>query len=860
MRRINIDRGWKFRQGTVNFLMEAAGHSDVREVNLPHDFMLESEVKEEAPSGPSMGYYDGGIASYTKYLEIPEEWKNDKIYLSFDGVMQNATVEINGSKAALHHYGYTPFQADITSFVNFGEPNRVTVTVNASMQPNSRWYTGAGIYRHVELVHTPLLHIDNNGIFAYTRRIEFQEDRAVRAYAAAEVTVINDTAQDHMVKVEVSLKAEQSDADSAFTRSASILVKAGSQGKALVPITAEDPLLWDAQHPDLYRVNASLTDMGVFRTCLIPASGKVITDSDSVLFGIRTVTADSTHGLCVNGETVKLKGGCIHHDNGILGAVSLFDSEYRKLKLHKESGFNAVRTAHNPPSAALLEACDRLGLYVLDEAFDAWGMGKQPGDYNQFFQDHWKEDMRSFILRDRNHPSILLWSTGNEIVERGGLGDGYKLSAELAEYVRSLDSTRLVTNGLCSYWSGLDDKSALAGMEAAAKSYSENESLQNAPDTAAGIGWEERSEAFASSLDVVGYNYMEDRYEIAGKLYPERVIAGTESYPMEIDRVWELVERLPYVIGDFTWTSYDYIGEAGIGKSVFLEPDDPLISKGPLGLVSHTSQYPWRLANDADFDINGNLTPQGSYRKIVWGSSETFLYSQDPAHYGKTEVISRWGWPDVTSCWNWSGQEERPVQVVVYSSGEEVELLLNGSSLGRQPAGRANRFMTSFDITYRPGILEAVSYNNNSEISRSRLVTAGTPAAIRLCPEFPGFPANDCVVNGNRPDGSCCTEEKNILVSNGCSLVYISVEIVDEDGNVVPDAQISLSAEVSGAASLAGFGSANPITSENYTSGNFTSYRGRALAVIRSGYETGNATLTVRAENMLETALCLTVK
>lgn len=867
MRNINIDQGWKFLPGTYNLIEDLTGQSKARLVNLPHDFMLEGETSQEAPAGPAMGYYKGGIGSYTKYLDIPLEWKDEKIYLHFDGVMLNASVEINGSTAALHHYGYTPFQVDITPYVDFGESNRVTVTVNASMQPNSRWYTGAGIYRSVELVHTPRVHLAADGIFAYTKRIEYMDGQPHEAFLAAEVTVVNDTAENHIVKVDVLLSPDNHSPDQRsgindVIRSSSLMVRAGSEAKALIPVTVKDPALWDAETPNLYKLSARLTDQGIFRTNLAPVPGEAMTDSNTVLFGIRTVTADSTYGLLVNGKPVKLKGGCIHHDNGVMGAVSLYDSEYRKLKIHKDNGYNAVRTAHNPPSAALLEACDRLGLYVFDEAFDAWGMAKQPGDYNQFFRDHWKEDIRAFILRDRCHPCVLIWSTGNEIPERGGLGDGYSLAAELAEYVRSLDSTRLVSNAMCSYWSGLDDGSLKDQLAARQKAMSDGaENTQNAPDSAENTYWEDRSEAFLSCLDVVGYNYAEDRYEKAGRMYPERVIAGTESFPMEIDRVWELVEKLPYVIGDFTWTSFDYIGEAGIGKSVYLESDDPMVQKDSMAILwSHSSKYPWRLANDADFDINGVTMPQGNYRKIVWGSQETFLYSYNPADYGKTEVISKWGWPNVSACWNWAGQEGKPVRVVVYSSAEETELFLNGTSLGRRPAGKIRRFTASFDITYQPGVLEAVSYENGTEVSRCSMVTTGAPAAIRLCQDE-NTPAS-AVQNANQPENApgSAAGDSVCLRADGSSLSYISVEIVDAQGRLVPDASIALSAKVTGSGSLAGFGSANPVTSENYTTGHFTSYRGRALAVIRSGYAPGTVTLTIGSDSLEESSIQLTVK
>ena len=822
-RAVNIDRGWKFQRNPFQLPVDLSGKSTAREVNLPHDYMLEDGVRADAPAAAAMGYYDGSVAYYSKTLFIPAEWKDEKIFLHFDGVMMNAALEVNGCQVLLHHYGYTPFQADITPYIYPGEDNRITVSVNPSMQPNSRWYTGAGIFRSVELVHTPPIHIAADGIFTYTRRIEYQENTPTEAYLCSEVTVCNDTAVPHLVKVDVSLIPDEG-TEAVLTRSATIQVNAANTGAAIVPMTLPDPMLWDAEEPNLYQVLASVTDLGEFRCHLIPGEEAAITDKVSVLFGIRTISADSTNGLRVNGRTVKLKGGCIHHDNGILGAVSLYDSEYRKIRLLKESGYNTVRMAHNPPSAVLLEVCDRLGMYVFNEAFDAWGIAKQPGDYNQFFREDWKEDMRAFILRDRNHPSVLFWSTGNEIPERGGMGGGYPLAMELASYVRSLDPTRLISNGLCSYWSGLDDKSAAANFHKMQElSGNATGTEQNASAPVTDTFWEDRSEPFCSFLDVVGYNYMEDHYELAGKMFPERVILGTESFPMEIDRMWDYVERLPYVIGDCTWTSFDYIGEAGIGKSIFVSPDSPEAEMGSWSLMSHSSEYPWRLANDADYDINGGLTPQGVYRRIVWGSQETGLFTADPATFGLKEIISKWGWPELYASWNWQGKEGQPIHVAAYSAADEVELLLDGKSLGKCAAGKENRYTASFDITYTPGLLEAVSYQNGKEVSRTCLRTTGAPASIRL------------------------TAEKHALAADGHNLAYVSVEIVDSEGNRVPDALIPLTASVTGAGILAGFGSANPVTEENYTTGSFHTFRGCALAVIRAGYEPGEVTLTVKA-------------
>ena len=879
MRKENLNRDWYFQRGSVMLMMalaqEAQGKSGFgKKVQLPHDYMIEGDVKEDAPAGAAMGYFTDGTATYTKFLEIPAEWKGEKIYLHFDGVMMNASVSVNGSLAARHHYGYTPFTVDITDHVYYGEKNRISVEANPSMQPNSRWYTGAGIYRGVSISHVCPLHIAPEGIFAYTKRLEGRE-----AFVMVEVTVENQLDRDHQVRVQAVLEPEETAdraADGAsedetpeeaqqtksrkVIRDTVLLVKAGKKSVARIPMRVEDARLWDAEHPNLYRVRASVQDMGIFTVCLeadqetekAAESGDGFCDTAETLFGIRTVSADAAHGLLVNGTSVKLKGGCIHHDNGILGAVSLYDSEYRKLRLLKDAGFNAVRLAHNPPSKELLEACDRIGLYVFDEAFDAWGHSKQAGDYSQFFADHWKEDMEAFIVRDRNHPSILFWSTGNEVEERGGVGDGYAIAEKLAAFVRSLDDTRLITNGLCSMWSGLDDKEMVASMMRMREAMESN--MQNLDLSKGDSSWEDRTEAFCNCLDVAGYNYMDSHYAAAAERYPERVIIGTESYPNQIDRVWDLVEQMPHVIGDFTWTAFDYIGEAGIGKSAFFAPDDPMLKMGPYALSSHASEFPWRLANDADFTISGRITPQGVYRRIVWGSGETGLFVQDPKNFGRKEVVSSWGWNQMSANWNYEEYTGKPVKVYVYSAAPEVELFLNDALVGKAAAGKENRYTAVFEVAYEAGELRAVSIGADREkISEAKIVSAGRPEAVRLTPE------------------------KTLLKADGEGLAYVAVELVDAQGNVVPDAEISLTAEVTvsvgaglaetgcGEASeetpayLAGLGSDNPVTEDNYTVGKCVSWQGRAMAIVRSGYEAGQATLRVSGEGLEEDTIEIAV-
>jgi beta-galactosidase len=524
----------------------------------------------------------------------------------------------------------------------------------------------------------------------------------------------------------------------------------------------------------------------------------------------------------LNGRTVKLKGGCVHHDNGILGAASFYDSEYRRLELHKKAGYNAIRCAHNPPSRDMLDACDRLGLLVLDEAFDMWRMGKNPGDYHLFFDAWWKRDMEFFIRRDRNHPSVFMWSTGNEIVERNGLSGGYKLAEELADYARSLDPTRPVTNAVCTTFNGLEDGDTAKMMEFRRNDPEGFVTAQDAGNPFPQELWGPYTAPFIAPLDVSGYNYLDARYEDDGKTYPDRIICGTESFPQNIDRVWELVEKLPYVIGDFTWTSWDYLGEAGIGYTAHVN--------------SQPVSFPWRLAYCGDFDLCGFDRPQLHYRKIVWGSDETFLAVSNPAYADAAGTASRWGWPEVFPEWAYGGYEGKPVTVFVYSRAEEVELFLNGKCLGKKQAGKANRYTARFDLDYQPGTLRAVSLDRGKEVSRMELVSPGAAAAIRITPE------------------------RGRINADGKSLVYAVVEIIDAQGRRVPFDDRRISAVVTGAGTLAAFGTGRPVTAENYTAGEFTSWLGRCLAVVRSGYETGEAVLTVNTEGLGEARALIQVK
>ncbi|MBQ6105846.1 MAG: DUF4982 domain-containing protein, partial [Lachnospiraceae bacterium] len=807
MRSISLDGKWTFRRGYLDSITMMEQDPGVL-VDLPHDGMIGTPVSPDAPAKADSGYYTGGLTNYTRYVFVPEEWQGSCVGLKLDGVMMNASVDVNGSRVGMCHNGYAPFYVDVTDYVTFGENNRVTINVNTSMQPNSRWYSGSGLYRGVCLMNGPRVHIVPDGLYVFTKEINDGY-----AFLEALVEVVNTELQNCMAEVELTLYYDGREEVAAQTKRL-IEIGHGKTENARLTLTVKEPLLWDADFPNLYRVKAKVRKLGIYTTHFVPGEDVTVDEAEAV-FGIRTVTADPVHGLRINGKTVKLKGGCLHHDNGLLGSVSLPGSEERKVRKLKSIGFNAIRTAHNPPSAALIECCDRLGMYVFDEAFDAWGIGKRGGDYHQFFETDWEKDLTAFVKRDRIHPSVILWSTGNEIPERAGLGDGYGKATKIAERIRSLDGTRPVSNGICSLWSGLDDKLAIGQNQA-----------QNAGDGMKATLWETVTEPFTNGLDVVGYNYMEDIYERDHEMFPERVILGSENFPNQIGFRWPMVEKLPYVIGDFTWTAWDYLGEAGLGKAAYVEPDDPKAPRFPWDLMpDRTSPYPWRLANDADFDITGFRCPQGDYRSVVWGNEETFLYSMHPDTFGKKEVVSMWGFPYVLRNWNYEGLEGHPTELVVFSKADEAEVFVNGKSIGRKPVSKERPFPYSvrFETTFQPGEVIAVSYQNGKEVSRATLVTTGSAQRIRLVPE------------------------KSVMAADGHDLIYVNIEITDRDGRVVPDAAVALRANVSGAGWLAGFGSANPITEEDYTDSETVSYRGRALLIMRAGYESGTCSVEICA-------------
>jgi len=806
MKRININQGWQMtKESPAGYYPMQGQINGNTEVNLPHDCNIDEEVARDCPDGMNVAYFKGNMAVYTKQLEIAKEWMGQKVYLELDGSYCNTEITLNGHLIAIHPNGYTPFACDLTDYLNYGGKNRLAIFVNNSMMRTSRWYSGTGIYRDVDLRVGPLSHLSINPLFVTTQCIT--KDQAL---LRIQVEVENHDIKDKKLSAVVKLFKDQGRnapvSDEVIAESHMILVP--EKGKTMAEsctMVVENPELWDLENPNLYLAKVELYD------------GGELIDTDSTLCGIRTISVDAVNGLLLNGSGLKIKGGCMHHDNGLLGAASFYDSEYRRLKLHKDNGYNSIRGAHNPMSRDMLEACDRLGLLMFAEAFDVWRMQKNCNDYHLFFEDWWKRDLTAFIKRDRNHPSIYIWSIGNEITERNNLKDAAKYSHKLSAHVRSLDASRPITAGIPGLYNGMDDADTMKQLE----SMGGPDQDFNTPFSQ-GI-WADRTEAFCAPLDVVGYNYLENRYEMDHEIYPTRVICGAESYAKSIDKIWELVEKLPYVIGDYTWTSQDYLGEVTCGNIIYR---DPQLSPIGMQLSQIGGGFPARTANCSDFDICGNDMAALHYRKIVWGSDETYIAVMNPKNFGLKAYHTPWAWDECYNHWCFPGDEGHDVGIEIYSAADEVELLVNGESFGCVAAGKENRFKAKFETVYQPGTLEAISYTAGKEVSRQILKTPGEPENLKV------------------------TAEKEILKADGQSLSYISIEVVDKNGNLVPYISEEITATVTGAGTLAAFGSSIPKTAELYTTGVFTSYQGRLQAIVRSGYDVGKIEFSVCSEKL----------
>jgi beta-galactosidase len=712
----------------------------------------------------------------------------------------NAKVSVNGNVAGFRPYGYSSFHVDLKPYLVYGAENEVTVVANNGAQPNSRWYSGTGIYRHVWLRTSAAVHIQPWGVFVTTPvadsasstvSVATEIENAAGAPAAVLLSSKVLTAAGEVVaRVETPLKIE-----------ANSVLKAGQT------LTVAGAKLWSVDEPNLYTLVSEVL------------VGGELVDVEKTVFGIRSIAVDAQNGFRLNGVPMKLKGGCVHHDNGLLGSASYDRAEERKIELMKAAGYNAVRCAHNIPAPAMLDACDRLGMLVIDETFDCWRMGKNPNDYHLYFEDWWQRDTETMVKRDRNHPSIIMWSIGNEVGERTGASDGYSWARKQAECVRSLDDTRLVTAALPALFEEMLASFSTAGMD---KMYDYLSGELADPNN---DRWGTLTKPYTDNLDVVGYNYLIKRYDADGAKFPERVMCGTETFPHWAFDFWSTTDRLPYLIGDFVWTSIDYLGESGIGQVSFD------------GSMQFAASYPYHMANCGDIDICGFKRPQSYFRDILWGVRKApYIAVLDPQHHGKQISFNPWGWEPVIDSWDFPGSEGKATRVEVYSADDEVELWMNGAMVGRKPAGAPVKNKAVFEVTYQPGEISAVGFSGGKETARTALKTASAPAALRLSPD-----------------------RAQINAAYG-DLAYITVEVVDKNDRVVKHAGHEVVFEVSGAGELIAVGTANQVSEELYVGDRRKAFAGRLMAVVRSNGQGGDIRVTASADGLAKAEIHVTAK
>jgi len=672
--RLWFDANWRFHYGDAPGA-EQPGFDDAawRGVNLPHDWGVEGAFDPHSPGdGGGDGHLPTGLGWYRRQFDAPAAWSGRRVLVEFEGAYENAEVWINGHDLGLHPYGYTSFWHDLTPYLHPGAGNVLAVRVDNSQQPNTRWYSGSGLYRHVWLVVADPVHVAPWGVFVSTASAT-----PARAQIRIETTVRNDSGAPVTATVETRLL----DAQGRPVATASAPAPVGTAAEATVAATAAiaRPRLWAPDTPVLYR---AVTQVRV--------GGRVV-DEVTTPFGVRTVAVSAARGFELNGRPLKLVGGSVHHDNGVLGAAAFDRAEERRVGLLKAAGCNAVRTAHNPPSPAFLAACDRLGVLVMDEAFDCWEQGKTTHDYHTVFKDWWQRDLDAMVRRDRNHPSVVLWSIGNEVYERGS-PEGGRIARELVARIRALDPTRPLTAGLNNLGPNGD--------------------------------WTLLDPVFAT-LDVAGYNYELARAPADHARVPARVIIATESYQSQTFADWAIAREQPYVIGDLVWSAMDYLGESGLGR-VF-PPDQPATKPW------QADQWPWHGAVCGDIDLTGWRKPESHYRAIVWDRGEK-LYAtvRVPSADGRPWNLTPWSLPPTRPDWTWPGHEGQPLTVDVYSRHDAVRLFLNGRLLGEKPTTRAEEFKASFTVPYAPGVLEAVGLDGGRTGGRFLLSTAGPAARLQL--------------------------------------------------------------------------------------------------------------------------------
>lgn len=783
MERVDFNKGWTFAK---------KGTKTVQTVTLPHDAMLHENRSADAKSGSAGAYFEGGSYVYTKEFVAPTEWEEKTVELVTEGIYKTAEIFCNDVSVGKTIYGYSGYVFDLTEMLRFGEKNMLRIEAENEDQPNSRWYSGAGIYRPVRLEISGPCRIERDGVTLRTVSCKPAVLNIKTAHTSGEI------------------KAGIYDGSGK-------LVAEGRGDDISVEIP--DAVLWSDKKPYLYRVMVTLYKDGVEK------------DRAEYMYGLRTVTWDSRRGLCVNDEQVKLRGGCIHHDNGVLGACAYPEAEERKVRILKANGFNAIRSAHNPCSEALLDACDKYGIYVMDETWDMWYRHKSKFDYAGSFEAGYEADIRKMVNKDKNHSSVIMYSIGNEVSEPAE-EKGRKIACDMTALIHKLDDSRAVTIGLnlMIVSNASKGKQMYNGDEGglnsgSGKTQGMNSTMFNLITQFVGTGMNKAANGkkadratspVLDTVDVAGYNYASGRYPLEATAHPDRVIVGSETFPSDIAKNWDMVEKYPYLIGDFMWTAIDYLGEAGIGAWAYT--DDAKTFDKP---------YPWLLGATGAIDIVGNADGEALRAQAVWRTKSDVSIAVRPANHPKVKVIkSAWRGTNAMPLWSYRGCDGNPVIAEVYGRGAYAELYCNGRKIAKK---KLSDCQALFKLKYETGELKAVLYDaDGNRLSECSLHSSDGKLGIRLSEESKDNTTGD--------------------------IIFIPVDICGENGVTEGNADERITVTVSGG-ELLGFGSANPRTEESFTSGVYTTYYGRALAVIR---KTGEETVvTARGETLAEVSVKL---
>lgn len=748
-------------------------------VTLPHDAMLAEPRTALSAGGTNTGWYEGHDYEYRRTLTVPENELADTHILEFEGVYHNAEVWLNGQKAAFRPYGYTNFYVDCAPYLHAGE-NELRVIARNADQPNSRWYSGAGIYRPVQLWTARGAHITLNGVKIRTLSLD---------PAVVEVRV--KTTAPGTVRLTVDdLPAMQQESD----------------GEAVCTLTLDNARLWTPETPNLY-------------TCRVSFADDVVTET----FGVRKVEW-GTDGFLLNGKRYIIQGACIHHDNGLLGAVCDPDAVARKVRLLKENGYNAIRSAHNPCSKALLAECDRQGMLVMDEYIDHWYIHKTEHDYVDYFNEWWRQDLTDMVEKDYNHPCVVLYSTGNEVSETAQKR-GIALTKEMTDFLHGLDDSRPVTCGVNIFFNFLSsigfgvysDEKAKKEAERAEKAKQRGEKAAKKKavgsqffNNLAGLLGDEfmkrgatlhgcdikTRDAFAN-MDIAGYNYGIYRYKHDLKKYPQRLILGSETFCNDAYKFRELAKQEPRLVGDFVWAGMDYLGEVMVGSWEYADYAETF-DGGP----------GWVSAGSGRIDLTGKPLGEALYTRVALEANNGPYIAVCPVnHTGDRHSPSAWKMTNAMPSWSWTGCEERKANVEVYARAARVELVLNGHTVGSKTL--KNDCLAKFSIPYESGTLEAVSYDAaDHEIGRCKLQSAGGTTRLTLDAEEPTV----------KPGHLC----------------YIRLRYTDENGITKPLVRGNIQVQVRGG-TLVGLGSACPFNKHSYLDSETDTYYGEALAIVRMG-------------------------